>query len=562
MKIASFSSGEYYYLFFGRMYIRARMGSNKKMKIDNGYPMQISEVWGWGSFGKDGIDAAYEVPGEDRAYFFCDDMYIRVNRKPGIGAGTVDAGYPKKISNFTGALQMSGFGNNGYDAILPNGNEIYFFVGSQYAKLKYGGNESHMMDASYPKQLSDWGLRPTGEADDVRELDTALFIKKDQFYLFYNQHYSKITGVPDNHTCPDTTFPVPIYEFDKDKYEIGRPTVDVHGQGANWLTRYSQRGITLDSGHIVQGISMPISEINLPGTHDSAAIQTGIFQRLDKRLFNCQNMSITDQLYSGIRVLDIRLAIQKHKNHFDYMTCHGNLELVWEANIYQSFDSVVEECMSFLMSYPEEFIVMSLKVDYWKGIPDKKDRERAIEMLYNEVLHSPLAPAYFYTKSEKRIPIFNEIQGKIFILDRINKNRKLGLELSIADNEPDGTSTDGLILYQDKYKYIGYSPSEYENDKFDLVINTIKRARLGSITINFASAVYGPSFSGEDITIFGVKINERFIKKYYDTSKPELDKRLGWILFDFATENYNLPQGKHRANIEKSCVDAIIESNF
>jgi len=81
--------------------------------VDPGYPKPIS-VWGWGNFGANGIDAAlYSGP---KCYFFSGGEYIRVTRG-NTGAGTVDPGYPKPIS----VWGWGSFGAKGINAALFSG---------------------------------------------------------------------------------------------------------------------------------------------------------------------------------------------------------------------------------------------------------------------------------------------------------------------------------------------------------------------------------------------------------------------------------------------------------
>ena len=54
--------------------------------------------------------------------------------------------------------------------------------------------------------------------------------------------------------------------------------------------------------------SLNIAQINLPGTHDSCAYRVQ-FPMLSK----CQNTTITEQLNSGIRFLDIRVEKEGNK---------------------------------------------------------------------------------------------------------------------------------------------------------------------------------------------------------------------------------------------------------
>ena len=53
--------------------------------------------WGWGNFGKDGIDAA--LYSGTKCYFFSGKQYIRVTRGD-TGPGKVDAGYPASVENW------------------------------------------------------------------------------------------------------------------------------------------------------------------------------------------------------------------------------------------------------------------------------------------------------------------------------------------------------------------------------------------------------------------------------------------------------------------------------
>ena len=95
-------------------YIRVTRGASGLGTVDAGYPRPIS-VWGWGSFGAHGIDAA--LYSGSRCYFFSGKEYIRVTRADE-GAGTVDNGYPKPISPNWG---WGSFGSNGINAALNSG---------------------------------------------------------------------------------------------------------------------------------------------------------------------------------------------------------------------------------------------------------------------------------------------------------------------------------------------------------------------------------------------------------------------------------------------------------
>ena len=55
------------YFFSGSEYIRVTRGDTGPGTVDPGYPVPITN-WGWGNFGKNGIDAA--LYSETKLYFF------------------------------------------------------------------------------------------------------------------------------------------------------------------------------------------------------------------------------------------------------------------------------------------------------------------------------------------------------------------------------------------------------------------------------------------------------------------------------------------------------------
>ncbi len=137
------------YFFSGSQYIRVTRTATEPMPVDSGYPKSISQ-WGWGGPGANGIDAAmYNV---SKFYFFIGDQYLRVTGGQ-TGPGTVDAGYPKPISEWG----WDGFGQHGIDAALYSGTKCYFFSGSEYIRVTRTATEPMPVDSDYPKSLSQWG---------------------------------------------------------------------------------------------------------------------------------------------------------------------------------------------------------------------------------------------------------------------------------------------------------------------------------------------------------------------------------------------------------------------
>jgi hypothetical protein len=113
--------------------------------VDPGYPKKIADVWGWpGRFGRFGIDAA--LYSGTKCYFFDGNRYIRVTRGD-TGAGTVDPGYSKEISDVWG--WPNGFGRGervgvSFKSLLPITTTIQEFINGQYTEMRRLYVKSHI----------------------------------------------------------------------------------------------------------------------------------------------------------------------------------------------------------------------------------------------------------------------------------------------------------------------------------------------------------------------------------------------------------------------------------
>ena len=151
---AAMYSGPVDYFFSGNQYIRVTRGATGPGQIDAGYPKPIS-TWGWGAFGANGIDAA--LWSDTACYFFKGNQYIRVTRADE-GPGTVDTGYPANIS----VWGWGEFGKNGIDAALNSGPVDYFFSGNQYIRVTRGDEGPGKIDPGYPAPISNWNWKGFG----------------------------------------------------------------------------------------------------------------------------------------------------------------------------------------------------------------------------------------------------------------------------------------------------------------------------------------------------------------------------------------------------------------
>lgn len=185
------------YFFSGSEYIRVTRGATGAGTVDPGYPQPIS-VWGWGKFGAKGIDAA--LYSGTKCYFFSGTEYIRVTRGE-VGPGTVDPGYPQPIS----VWGWGSFGAKGIDAALYSGPKCYFFAGTEYIRVTRGNTGAGTVDPGYPKPISVWGWGAFG----AKGINAALY-SGPKCYFFSGAEYNRVTRGNTGAGTVDSGYPKPI----------------------------------------------------------------------------------------------------------------------------------------------------------------------------------------------------------------------------------------------------------------------------------------------------------------------------------------------------------------
>lgn len=274
---------------------------------------------------------------------------------------------------------------------------------------------------------------------------------------------------------------------------------------------------------------IPISELSIPGTHNSAAINT-----TRPTLWACQCHSITEQLNRGIRLLDIRLkpkprtrhtyqtnAPPRPENDIEFKTCHGHLGL-FGSNEFQSFDEVLEECIQFLKENPGETIIMIVKIDDWRSTHPAQ-RPLLLQKLGDLLRRLPLLTV-------PHLPTLSECRGRLYLINRINDDPALGVPIEIPDNTPGATLAPATsrhypVYVQDQYKALDYRNPEAH--KLRLTLGAFNHKSPGAVLLNFASATK-PVFQF-------VYITRDLINQLDQPSRPQCP---GWIFIDYALTTY------------------------
>ncbi len=161
---------------------------------------------------------------------------------------------------------------------------------------------------------------------------------------------------------------------------------DADINGANWMSS-------------VDG-SLPVTAINMPGSHDCATqyIYASMFART-------QSLSVLQQLYSGVRYLDVRLKVSGESilAVHSFLNCKKSIGLFAE-NL--TAKDIVSDCRSFLEQNPGETVLFLLKQE-----DTKKDAE-----LFSKFYDELIAPCPGLWYLENRIPNLDEVRGKIVLL--------------------------------------------------------------------------------------------------------------------------------------------------
>lgn len=196
------------------------------------------------------------------------------------------------------------------------------------------------------------------------------------------------------------------------------------GPRAEWMKRYP------DNTELVH--------MNIPGVHDSAtwnytqATQdkllgiTNLEQAVlhDPRYFRCQDTSIVDALNSGIRVFDLRYALDV-----------TNTTLVFfHAQALQSQTASVEDVLfgfyQWLTDHPSETVMLSFQ--YEGSTMPMAQNNAAVQLALYNTLTSPSARKFF-VQTKGRLGTLGEARGKITLLRRFDMDQ---LPSSYEDSLP------------------------------------------------------------------------------------------------------------------------------
>jgi 1-phosphatidylinositol phosphodiesterase len=256
-----------------------------------------------------------------------------------------------------------------------------------------------------------------------------------------------------------------------------------------------------------------LSEFTIPGTHDSGALHeaTGPFGPIAGTT-QCQVMPIAAQLKIGVRFLDIRCVI--HNGGFEIY--HGSVDQ------QVTFDSVIDDCVSFLKSHAGETIIMSVK----------KEHEKDDNKMFEAVFDSYSSRNTNVWRLEDTLPTLDEARGKIVLFRRFDaSNPPKGIAAGPADwkdNQSFQIKGPVEIRVQDNYEL------DKKEEKWPAVQAMLREASGGSpdvLYLNFTSGyVKKTIFNIPDIREVASAVTPA-LSRYFESAAPG---RYGVIILDFA----------------------------
>lgn len=141
----------------------------------------------------------------------------------------------------------------------------------------------------------------------------------------------------------------------------------------------------------------PISNISIPGTHDTMAYSGGA---VIKDIVRTQTMTLAQQLNSGIRFVDIRAAYKNTR--FDIY--HGIVSLG------STLDNVLDTMSAFLKANPSETILMRFKQE------NTSASDAQMKALFDKYYEKYSDLFYVYKGGT---PTLGELRGKVLILSDV-----------------------------------------------------------------------------------------------------------------------------------------------
>lgn len=331
-----------------------------------------------------------------------------------------------------------------------------------------------------------------------------------------------------------------IYFTREDQYGAGnRYSISINNMGDVLEVRRSKGMQWYYSSNLVNytrnwmsGMSdnVLLSNLTIPGTHDSAA-------RYGGALYRCQYMTINEQMHAGIRFFDIRLIYENG----ELMAYHGETT---PGKQYITLAEICENMIAFTKAYPGEAFILCIKNE--KAFKNAGELQAFNEAVKNQV---ELQSYRWYTEETIKGLKLGDVRDKLILLRRYDATEKFATDVTSWGDDRSSTIGD-YIHIQDKYNL---KASEVASLKWPLVKEMLETASEGeedNYYINYTSGtgtVINPVYVAQaGGTILGniPKGMNTYLDEYLNDHKEK--NRYGIVVMDFPSYD---------------TIDMLIESN-
>lgn len=306
---------------------------------------------------------------------------------------------------------------------------------------------------------------------------------------------------------------------------------------SNWMSQISE--------------DRKLSELNIPGTHESCAIY-GSADLITKPLVVCQTLSLQEQLEAGIRFIDIRCRhIGDREGNSAFAIHHG----IYYQNL--NFGAGVQDvCIDFLKKNPKECIIMSIKEEDVAPLTEEVvlPAGRTFENTLNQYITDTKSFWYLAEKKQHepndfdgRIPTLKEVRGKIVLFRRYGNGSK-GIAANPTVWRSNATFSiphpNGNLIIQDEYEVPTFGDLNDKWGKIENLLSAAERGREDDWYINFLSGTFNLAILiGGIIGPFNPKspvprdVAKAMNPRLFDFLQSKSSGRFGTLLMDFPDDS-------------------------
>jgi hypothetical protein len=194
-----------------------------------------------------------------------------------------------------------------------------------------------------------------------------------------------------------------------------------------------------------------VNNLVIPGTHDAASWIRATEENWFVSTFTwAQRLNFTEQLHAGVRVLDLRIGLQKGKiNYSDdqILMYHGPREVN-----NQNLDAVLAEVRIFLDTHPGEFVILMFQQQGWENVDCSAGVKRLITKNFG------INRFFSFDSARTTWPTAGDLKGRVMVMERLKARVSGFCDITAWPENPKGTAinVNGTLkaFVQDNFKNV------------------------------------------------------------------------------------------------------------